>query len=279
MPTFTPVAFRVRCSGSLHRIRLTRRGKLCLLDHDAESCASEKALLALGGAPCRCFQILKAWRDCSAMPYHVVKGRAVIAGQNGLPKALRPQAQLTILRRHERSGYRMWTHEGGYAGLYNNDQQRLAAAHLALSTALQSSDYGGHLDKLIHVYDLASIASPRHSTLTGRAVSPLVRGGRMAAVDRKWSQMSLSARVHVPALLMAAHRLGTLRVYDGRRKLVTLTATVWDYYRDEYEGLVGRESVDSDGRPIVTERPAVLHRGVRRSKGERYEVWRVARWL
>lgn len=48
------ITFRVRCSGALHRISVTNRGKIVLHNHDKENLEGLEALRLLGGQPCKC---------------------------------------------------------------------------------------------------------------------------------------------------------------------------------------------------------------------------------
>jgi len=89
MEKYTSV--KVRCSGSLHTISLIDRGALVLHDHDIEA---ERALVALGGEPCRCLQVLDAWRK---------RDRAKLPGQ------LRPALDASIARRETRRENRSFT--------------------------------------------------------------------------------------------------------------------------------------------------------------------------
>lgn len=53
---------QVRCSGKLHKISLTETGRLIFHGHDKGFIAQEQAYAALGGEPCRCYEVLKNWR-------------------------------------------------------------------------------------------------------------------------------------------------------------------------------------------------------------------------
>jgi len=50
----------VRCGEQMHRIVLTKSGRLVLVDHP--DLKAERAMVALGGKPCRCLEVLDAWR-------------------------------------------------------------------------------------------------------------------------------------------------------------------------------------------------------------------------
>ena len=89
MEKYTSV--KVRCSGSLHTISLSGRGALVLHNHDIEA---ERALVALGGEPCRCLQVLGAWRK---------RDRKI------LPADLRPALDASIARRETRRENRSFT--------------------------------------------------------------------------------------------------------------------------------------------------------------------------
>jgi hypothetical protein len=81
---------RCRCSGSMHEIALIR-GSLVLLDHDV---VKERAMVALGAEPCRCLEILRAWRDASfvRLPAELAKLRG-LARDRGASRATRRLAQ------------------------------------------------------------------------------------------------------------------------------------------------------------------------------------------
>ncbi len=69
------VEVRVRCGSAIHRIALTSRGRVVLLDHP--DLGAERALAALAGELPRCLQILEAWRraDCDRLPDALRKAR------------------------------------------------------------------------------------------------------------------------------------------------------------------------------------------------------------
>lgn len=81
---------RVRCSGHMHRLEL-RGDKLVALDHEPHEESSRAVLEALaeGAGACRCFQVIEAWRACSAA--YDPKAEAV------LPRALVPKARKRAL--------------------------------------------------------------------------------------------------------------------------------------------------------------------------------------
>jgi hypothetical protein len=54
----------VVCGGARHTVRW-RKGRVVLEDHDV---AAERALVALGGEPCICLELLAAWRQGVALP-------------------------------------------------------------------------------------------------------------------------------------------------------------------------------------------------------------------
>jgi len=64
----TAVSTTVRCNGHMHRIVLTKSGRLVLVDHP--DLKAERALVALGGKKCRCLEVLDAWRrrDIKSLP-------------------------------------------------------------------------------------------------------------------------------------------------------------------------------------------------------------------
>jgi hypothetical protein len=58
-----PVELKVRCGGKMHTIRLTKRGKLILLNHGNKSYDEAVSVQAsLGGPKNKCREILAAWR-------------------------------------------------------------------------------------------------------------------------------------------------------------------------------------------------------------------------
>lgn len=65
----TTTSVRVRCDGHLHTISLTPSGAIVLHDHP-DRAEVERAFAALGGEPCRCLQVMDAWRrkNRSALP-------------------------------------------------------------------------------------------------------------------------------------------------------------------------------------------------------------------
>jgi hypothetical protein len=67
------IEVRVRCSGRLHRIALTYRGPLVLLDHP--DLKTVETLAALAGEEPRCLQVLRAWRKgwCYYLPRQLWK--------------------------------------------------------------------------------------------------------------------------------------------------------------------------------------------------------------
>jgi len=50
---------KVRCSGKLHRVVVTRGGAIVLPDHTPEELQNSEALIALGGEGCRCLIVMK----------------------------------------------------------------------------------------------------------------------------------------------------------------------------------------------------------------------------
>ncbi len=66
-----PAVARIACSDRTHTL-LWRDGALHTPDHpDPEA---ERALASLGGAPCRCVELLDAWAGCAADPRVLVLG-------------------------------------------------------------------------------------------------------------------------------------------------------------------------------------------------------------
>jgi hypothetical protein len=82
------ITVRVRCSGHLHQITLTEKGALVLHDH---LLPEEQAMIALGGASCRCMQVLKAWRE---------------SDRRALPAGLRPAFDVKERKRISRQRQR-----------------------------------------------------------------------------------------------------------------------------------------------------------------------------
>jgi len=76
----TTYSARVRCSGQLHAISITGRGAVILHAHNLKS---ERTMVALGGEPCRCLQVLEAWRA---------------RDRKSLPEGLRPALDATTRR-------------------------------------------------------------------------------------------------------------------------------------------------------------------------------------
>lgn len=85
----------VDCGGVQHTVRW-RRGRLRLLDHDV---AAERAVVALGGDPCPCVEVLDVWRRAC----ETASGRA---HRRALPEDLRPAAALCRMVAAERR----WAH-------------------------------------------------------------------------------------------------------------------------------------------------------------------------
>ena len=86
-----PVVLELDCNGASHRIRW-RRGRIRVLDHDV---LAERAMLALGGEPCPCLELLDTWKlTCEA-----ASGRA---HRRALPEELRRTATLCRLVAAER---------------------------------------------------------------------------------------------------------------------------------------------------------------------------------
>jgi len=52
---------RVRCSGHMHKISIAKSGALVFHGHP-NGMKAERAFAALGGEPCRCLQVLDAWK-------------------------------------------------------------------------------------------------------------------------------------------------------------------------------------------------------------------------
>jgi hypothetical protein len=89
--TFLPVTVRVRAEGTLHEVRLTRKGQLVFVNHSREEIRRYVNYEAIGGDPgCRCATIYYYW--CLALG---AKQGAV--ARERLPKALR-KAALRCLR-------------------------------------------------------------------------------------------------------------------------------------------------------------------------------------
>lgn len=53
---------QVRCSGRMHRISIPTKGPIKLHNHTRAELVAERIMIALGGQPCRCIQVLNAWR-------------------------------------------------------------------------------------------------------------------------------------------------------------------------------------------------------------------------
>jgi len=62
-PARIAVSTIVRCGEQMHRIVLTKSGRLVLVNHP--NLKAERTMIALGGEPCRCLKVLKAWRSLS----------------------------------------------------------------------------------------------------------------------------------------------------------------------------------------------------------------------
>ncbi len=97
-----PATADVTCSGAQHRVTW-RRGKVVLEDHDL---AAERAMLALGGRPCACLQVLQLWRNLhswsmSAELYRQMTAR-LGAGSILAPGDLGPRHELGLLLTWER---------------------------------------------------------------------------------------------------------------------------------------------------------------------------------
>lgn len=54
-----PITFRVRCSGALHRITLSKRGNVVL--HDHPELLSDEVMAVLSNEKCRCLQVRDDW--------------------------------------------------------------------------------------------------------------------------------------------------------------------------------------------------------------------------
>lgn len=104
---------RVRCSGSLHTISLSDRGALVLHDHDPEA---ERALVALGGKPCRCLQVLEAWRT---------------SNRASLPADLRPALDAANAIHEERRKNRSFTDPLADTSFVRRAKMRVAATATA----------------------------------------------------------------------------------------------------------------------------------------------------
>jgi hypothetical protein len=58
------VEFKVRCGGRMHKIILTKRGRLVLCDHQDKNASNAVAVqAALGGPKLKCPDVLAAWKD------------------------------------------------------------------------------------------------------------------------------------------------------------------------------------------------------------------------
>ena len=80
----TPTVVAVDCSGDVHML-VWRGGDLQAANHpDPEA---ERALVALGGEPCRCIQLLSHWETCRAEP------RVLTLGPRGHEPSLEPADQ------------------------------------------------------------------------------------------------------------------------------------------------------------------------------------------
>ena len=64
------VTGHIRCSGKMHRISIPAKGPIMLYNHTRAELAAERIMVALGAQPCRCMQVLHAWRtrDKSKIP-------------------------------------------------------------------------------------------------------------------------------------------------------------------------------------------------------------------
>jgi hypothetical protein len=92
------VVAKVRCGG-LHKIVLTREGRLILKEHDIES---EKVIEALTGAKCKCREVMECWQKVMDLDQWERVGSHVTNRPAALPKALRDWAHEAWKRRQER---------------------------------------------------------------------------------------------------------------------------------------------------------------------------------
>lgn len=81
----------VRCSGKMHQISALPSGAFVFHNHTKTDRIAEDILVALGGQPCRCVQILQAWRNRNI---------------SGLPKGLIPAFYASKERRNKRNIYK-----------------------------------------------------------------------------------------------------------------------------------------------------------------------------
>ncbi len=91
-PAPFPVKSLVRCGGRNHRILLTKKGKLVLLDHP--HLEEDLTLAALTGEKPRCLEVLEAWR----------KGRVGLLPQRLKTEGYRAKAKRYLRRREKWEG-------------------------------------------------------------------------------------------------------------------------------------------------------------------------------
>ena len=134
----------VSCSGEQHRVTW-RRGKVVLEDHDL---GAEEAMLAFGGRPCACLEVLHRWRDMRswAMSVGLFQQMQARLGPANLPvpQELLPVQELTLLLTWERS-WRRWGRSSDYERLVGEELRKRALGPLREHLAVWRQRAGARL--------------------------------------------------------------------------------------------------------------------------------------
>ncbi|MDQ6614384.1 MAG: hypothetical protein M3083_06480 [Actinomycetota bacterium] len=134
-----PATALVPCGEQQHRVTW-RRGKLVLEDHDL---GAERAMLALGGKPCACLQVLKMWRDQWAMPPDLFRQMSTWLGPNAFlaPPELATPRQLALALNWNRS-WRRSSYTTKLGRLLEEDVRSLAAQPVRRHVTALAKQFG-----------------------------------------------------------------------------------------------------------------------------------------
>jgi hypothetical protein len=153
-----PASALVECSGTVHRL-IWATGRLETPDHADPD--AERTLTALGGAPCRCIELLDAWRA------HADDPQVLVIGPRG-PK-------ITVVQagggQGGRSGMTWWSYGGSTPALPAVELEDLLMLRGGLPRRLVATTAAA----LITRTDEAAVSRRLHAALYGRLLVSLGR--------------------------------------------------------------------------------------------------------
>jgi hypothetical protein len=199
----TVATCQVRCGGRLHRIELDEGGCLHFWNHPRGFSRREDMLVELGGAGCRCWEVLRLWRAACTTGLRA-----------DLPKDLSKEvARIAAYRKHQ--SRRAERRNGQPPTFHGRMGQR--AANTA-SRAMRSADYHEGGSRWVENDGGCSV----------EVDWSVDRGSASATVEKVWHEkkpwsakrVTWNLKLQPARFLVAQHRLGRHVLERGERRVV-----------------------------------------------------------